>query len=123
MTAKPYKVPDESHPITITPIAGRVVVRAGGKVIADSRSALSLKEASYPATLYVPRTDADMAVLARSALSTRCPYKGEASYFHLPTGPGGQNGIWSYETPHEAVSAIAGHLAFYPDRVEIETTA
>lgn len=120
MTGKPYKLPDANHPITITPHSGRVVVRAGGKVIADTRKALSLKEASYPAVFYIPREDADMTALSASTQSTHCPYKGEASYFDLPTGAGGRNGVWSYETPHEAVAAIAGHLAFYPDKVEIE---
>lgn len=122
MTGKPYKTPDTNHPINITPFSGRVVVRAGDKVIADSRQALSLKEASYPAVFYVPRADADMAALTRSTHATHCPYKGEASYFDLPTGASGRNGVWSYETPHEAVAVIAGHLAFYPDKVEIETS-
>jgi uncharacterized protein (DUF427 family) len=121
MTGKPFKIPDANHPITITPFSGRVVVRAGGKVIADSREALSLREATYPAVFYVPRADADMAALTRSTHQTHCPYKGDASYFDLPTGAEGRNGVWSYETPHEAVSAIAGHLAFYPNKVEIET--
>lgn len=121
MTGKPYKIPDANHPIDIAPFAGRVVVRAGGMVIADTRQALTLKEASYPAVLYVPRADADMAALARTSHATHCPYKGEASYFDLPTGASGRNGVWSYETPHEAVAAIAGHLAFYPDKIEIET--
>lgn len=123
MTGKPHKLPDAAHPISITPHTGRVVVRAGGKVIADSRQALALKEASYPAVFYVPRADADMTALNRSTHATHCPYKGEASYFDLPTGAAGQNGVWSYETPHEAVAAIAGHLAFYPNKVEIETSA
>jgi uncharacterized protein (DUF427 family) len=123
MTGKPYRVPDANHPINVTPFAGRVVVRVGGKVIADSRQALSLKEAAYPTVLYVPREDADMSLLTRSAHATHCPYKGEASYFDLPIGENGRNGVWSYEEPHEAVAAIVGHLAFYPNKVEIETTA
>ncbi|OLP59617.1 hypothetical protein BJF93_11095 [Xaviernesmea oryzae] len=123
MTGKPFKIPDASHPISIAPFEGRVVVCAGDRVIADSRRALTLKEAAYPAVYYVPRQDADMTALHRSTHSTHCPYKGDASYFDLPTGADGQNGVWSYETPHEAVSAIAGHLAFYPNKVVIETEA
>jgi uncharacterized protein (DUF427 family) len=121
MTGKPYKVADAQHPIKITPFPGRVVIRAGGQVVADTRRALTLQEASYPAVYYVPREDADMASLTRSTHASHCPYKGEASYFDLPTGPAGRNGVWSYEMPHEAVAAIAGHLAFYPHKVEIQT--
>lgn len=122
MTGKPYKIPDANHPIVIAAFMGWVLVRAGEKVVADSRQALTLKEANYPHVLYVPRADADMNSLTRSTHATHCPYKGEASYFDLPTGAIGRNGVWSYETPHEAVAAIAGHLAFYPDKVEIETS-
>jgi len=28
------------------------------------------------------------------------------------------NGVWSYETPYDAVAQIWGHVAFYPDRVD-----
>ena len=89
-------------------------------MIADTKAALRLAEASYPAALYIPRADADMASLIRSAYHTYCPYKGECSYFSIP-GERGLNAVWSYETPYPAVAAIKDHLAFYPDRVTIET--
>jgi uncharacterized protein (DUF427 family) len=119
MTGKPIKTPDADHPIAITPHPGRVVVRAGGQVVAESRAALVLREASYPPVFYIPRGDADMAQLQRSATTTYCPYKGDCSYFSIPAG--GQravDAVWSYEAPHPAAAAIAGHLAFYPDRVD-----
>jgi uncharacterized protein (DUF427 family) len=73
---------------------------------------------------YIPRADVDMALLTRSDHTTHCPYKGDASYFSIPAGGDrAENAVWSYETPHEAVAAIAGHVAFYPNRVEaIEVT-
>lgn len=120
MSGKPMRRPDSDHPITISPFAGRVTVRAGGRIIAQSDKALSLKEASYPVVLYIPRGDADMALLSRSDHRTYCPYKGDASYFSLPTGQAGANAVWTYETPYDAVSEIKDHLAFYPDKVEIE---
>jgi uncharacterized protein (DUF427 family) len=119
-TGKPIKIPGPDHPITITRFEGTVVVRADGKVIAETAAALVLKEAAYPPVFYVPRADADMAALERSAHQTWCPYKGDASYYSLPTGEAGKNGVWSYETPHPAVSEISGHLAFYPNKVDIE---
>jgi uncharacterized protein (DUF427 family) len=119
MTDRPHRLPGSDHPILITPHAGRVVVRAGGKVIVDTRSALALKEASYPVVLYLPRADADMAALERTDHSSWCPYKGEASYFSIPAGgEKAVNAVWTYETPFEAVEAIRDHLAFYPDRVD-----
>ena len=120
MTDKPIKIPGPDHPITVTANPERVVVRFGDTVIADTRRALTLREASYPAVQYIPREDVDMALLERSDHSTYCPYKGDASYFSLPLlGDRAANAIWTYETPYDAVAAIDGHLAFYADRVEV----
>ena len=116
---KPVGIPGPDHPITITPHGGRVVVRSGGEVIADTKKALILKEASYPAVIYVPREDADMAMFSATSHTTYCPYKGDCSYFSLPSGGARSvNAVWSYEKPYPAVAAIKDHLAFYPDRVE-----
>jgi len=113
------KIPGPDHPITVTPNPARVVIKLRGQAIADSRNALSLKEASYPAVQYIPRADVDMALLTRSDHHTYCPYKGEASYFNIVLG-GAEvvNAIWTYESPYAAVSEIKEHLAFYPDRVD-----
>jgi len=119
MSAQPMKIPGPDHPITVTPSPARVVVKLRGQTIADSRNALTLKEASYPAVQYIPRADVDMALLTRSDHHTYCPYKGEASYFNIVLG--GEevaNAIWTYESPYAAVSEIKEHLAFYPDRVD-----
>lgn len=111
--------PGPDHPITIAPAAGRAIVTIAGQVIASSRKALSLQEAGYPAVLYVPRADVDMAALSRTDHTTWCPYKGVASYYSIPAGgTAATNAVWSYEAPHNAVAAIKDHLAFYPDRVD-----
>jgi uncharacterized protein (DUF427 family) len=107
------------HPITITPTKGRVRVKFGGRVIADSTRALTLQEASYPPVQYIPREDAEMAFFQPSQHKTHCPHKGDASYFSLKSGEkSADNAVWSYVEPAPAVSHIAGHLAFYPDRVD-----
>jgi len=115
------KLPGPDHPITITPNPKRVRVSVGGLVIADTTQALTLKEASYPAVQYVPRKDANQALIARSDRVTYCPYKGDAHYFSVVAdGKTIENSIWTYETPYPAMADIAGYLAFYPDRVKIE---
>jgi uncharacterized protein (DUF427 family) len=115
------KVPGPDHPITIAPNPNRVRVTFNGRAIADTTHALTLKEASYRPVLYIPRADADMSVLAPTDHDTHCPYKGDASYFTISVeGERADNAVWSYETPFPAMAAIAGHLAFYPDRVTIE---
>ena len=112
-------VPASDHPISVQPEPHRVRVRAGGQIIAETTRALSLREASYPAVLYIPREDARMDFLRPSDHRTHCPHKGDASYFSLclPTGLE-PDAVWSYEKPFPAVAEIAGHLAFYPKRVD-----
>ena len=117
------KIPGPDHPITIEPNPSRVVVKLAGQVIVDTRDALTLREASYPAVIYVPRKDVNMALLERTDHVTWCPYKGECAYYSIPSGgERSVNAVWTYEKPHAAVASIKDHLAFYPDRVDsIET--
>ncbi|MFG1397130.1 DUF427 domain-containing protein [Roseixanthobacter pseudopolyaromaticivorans] len=119
MAERPVKQPGPDHPITVSRHPGRIVVTAGGRVIADTREALMLREASYPGVAYIPRKDVDMAALARTDHATYCPYKGDCGYFSIPGGGArADNAVWTYEAPFPAVAEIAGHLAFYPDRVD-----
>lgn len=78
MTAKPIKVPSADHPITIEPNPARVVVFVAGRVIADTRKVLTLREASYPAVQYIPRKDVDMSLLERTEHRTYCPTRANA---------------------------------------------
>jgi uncharacterized protein (DUF427 family) len=121
---RPLKIPGLDHPITIEPNSDRVVVKVAGYVVADTRAALTLREAHYPAVQYIPRRDVDMSLLAQSDSTTYCPYKGDASYFSIPLGgERAADAVWSYEAPFAAVAAIKDHVAFYPDRVDAIETA
>ena len=108
--------------ISIAPAGARVRVTVKGEVIADTREALALKEGSYPVVYYIPRKDVKMDRLVRTAHSTHCPFKGDASYFSLQDGP--ENAVWSYEKPYDEMTMIKDYLAFYPNKVDaIETVA
>jgi uncharacterized protein (DUF427 family) len=105
--------------ITIAANPNRVEVRVDGLVIADSTRALVVRAPGTPDVQYVPRDDVDMTRLIRSERTTHCPYKGDASYWSIRTGRRVlDDAVWSYEVPYPDVAAIAGHLAFYPDRVD-----
>ncbi len=113
------KIPGPDHPITVVPKPHRVRVLFGGRVIAETTRALTLREATYPAVQYIPREDAAMDVLQRTDRVTHCPYKGDASYYSIVAdGRTAANAVWSYEHPFPAMAEIANHLAFYPDRVD-----
>jgi uncharacterized protein (DUF427 family) len=116
---KTVKIPGPDHPITIDRNPNRLVVTVAGRVVADTRAALTLREANYPAVQYVPREDVDMALLARTDHATYCPYKGDCSYFSIPAGgERSVNAVWTYEDPYPAVGAIKEYVGFYPNRID-----
>jgi uncharacterized protein (DUF427 family) len=119
MNEKRVLIPSPEHPITIRPSDKHLKVKVAGRVVADTRGALVLKEASYPAVYYVPREDVDITLLSRTDHYTYCPYKGDCSYYSIPIG--GEktvNAVWTYENPHPAVAEVKDYLAFYTDRVD-----
>jgi uncharacterized protein (DUF427 family) len=78
-----------------------------------------MRETTLPPVQYIPREDADMSLLRRTAHSTHCPFKGDAAYYSIEAnGRRAENAVWTYEEPYAGVTAIKGHLAFYPDRVD-----
>jgi uncharacterized protein (DUF427 family) len=120
MTDRPILQPTVDHPITIEPTGGRVTVRVNGELIADTREALTLRESTYPAVQYVPLRDVAGDRLVHSNTATYCPFKGDAGYYHVATQDGVVDDvIWEYRQPYPAVSAIGGHVAFYPQKADI----
>jgi uncharacterized protein (DUF427 family) len=112
------KLPGPDHPITIERNPRRVRVTFNGRVVADTRRALTLHEAGYKPIHYIPRADIDMALMDRTAHASHCPYKGDASYFTLSVdGRISENAAWSYEAPYPGMAEIKERLAFYPRRV------
>jgi len=119
MADKVVKIAEPDHPISIEANLSRVVVKVGGRIVADTRGALTLREASYPTVQYIPRRDVDMAALVRSEHTTYCPYKGDASYYSIPAGGNrSKNAVWTCETPFEEMAQIKDYVAFYADRVD-----
>lgn len=124
MSERPVLEPTDAHPITVEPTGRHVTVRINGEVVAETDSALTLQESTYPAVQYIPRADVVAERLRPSDTETYCPYKGEAGYFDVVTTAGEtvEDAIWTYEKPYPAVGRIAGHVAFYPDKADITVT-
>jgi uncharacterized protein (DUF427 family) len=115
------KIPDQTHPITVTRAPNTVRVLFEGHEIADSDDVLVLKEANYPPVFYFPRDHVRTEFLRRTDKVTHCPYKGDASYFTIYRDRKIiDDAVWSYEAPYAAVGQIAGRLAFYPEHVAFE---
>ena len=121
MTNRPVLEPTAEHPITVEPTGKHVTVRVNGELVADTRTALTLQESTYPAVQYIPLGDVVQDRLRHSDTTTYCPFKGDASYYDVTTAAGDtvEDVIWTYEQPYPAVGDIAGHVAFYPDKADI----
>lgn len=120
MTVRPVLQPSATHPITVTPTGKHVTVRVNGELVADTTDAVTLQEGSYPAVQYIPLADVVETALTRSDTTSYCPFKGDASYYHVTAGGNTVDDvIWTYEQPYAAVSDIAGRVAFYPDKADV----
>lgn len=107
-------------PISIAPFAGAVRVIFKGEVIAETKSAVTLREGSRPVNYYIPRADVLMERLQATTHQTYCPYKGDASYHSIVTPKGiARDAVWSYERPFDVAVGIAGLLAFYESEVDL----
>jgi uncharacterized protein (DUF427 family) len=122
VTDKPIKEPGPDHPITIEANHDRVVVAVAGRVLADTRDALTLHEAGHRPVQYIPLSDVDVSLLEPTEHTTYCPYKGHCSYYSIPIGgEKSVNAVWTYNAPFAAVAEIKNRIAFYPDRVDAIT--
>jgi uncharacterized protein (DUF427 family) len=107
------------HKLTFEASPKRVRVMAGGKTIGDTLSAGLLFETGYRPVYYLPRSDVRMDLLTPSQHRTHCPYKGDASYWHLDLGHHRvENAVWSYEDPLPEMAQIKHYMAFYQDKVD-----
>ena len=99
------------------------VARFEDRELARSTDPVVLREfaaKAYPPVVYFPPDDVDMTLLKRSQKTTTCPIKGTATYYRLvDDGDDGAEVAWTYEEPVAGVEAIRGHLAFYPDRIDV----
>jgi uncharacterized protein (DUF427 family) len=110
-----------SDHITLRQAQGTYAVRAAGAVLGESANAMELIENGHAPVIYIPRADLAMAFFDKTDHSTTCPHKGQASYFTIEAKSGPiKNAAWSYESPINGMEPIAGHLAFYTDKVTVE---
>ena len=115
MREKQIRIPGPDHPISIQHNPARVVVSVAGQVIADTRNALTLREADYSRVQYIPREDVDLSQLKRTDHATYCPYKGDCSYYSVPAGgKKSVNAVWSYEDAFLLLRRSRGILRSIP---------
>lgn len=111
------------HKIAVTSYDGEVVVTHDGQILASSRGALVLQEASYPPVFYIPFKDIAFDALKPTQTSSHCPFKGDAAYWGVEAKGGFvPDAMWAYQQPYDEMSGIKDYGAFYPNKVQIEAT-
>jgi uncharacterized protein (DUF427 family) len=120
----PGFVGQPDHHVDLLAAGQRVTVKFGGVTIADSSEALCVEETGHGPVYYLPEKDVRLDLMRPTEHHTRCPYKGEASYWtiEVPADAGSirrsENAVWAYPSPYDEVSRLAGYFAFYPNRVD-----
>jgi uncharacterized protein (DUF427 family) len=108
-----------AHKVEEKRISARVKVEVGGDEIADSSDVIRVDEDDYPSRYYFPRSDVKMDKLERSSTTTKCPFKGTASYFNLKLGDRKlEDAVWTYEEPYDEHLDLKDRLAFYDDKIK-----
>jgi uncharacterized protein (DUF427 family) len=89
-----------------------------GRQLAQTERSLLIDEQDHGLVFYFPKADVDFSALqAIAGHHTRCPWKGEASYWSLADGT--EPVAWAYEEPFAQVAAIRDHIAFYQNLVTV----
>src|SRR6516225_12242166 len=81
-----HEPPPPGRALYMEPCEKWIRVMVGGETIADTRHAVLLSESGHQPMYYFPPEDVRADLLAPSDRHTRCPKKGEASYYTIRAG-------------------------------------
>ena len=110
---------DPYHRVDVLNSSRHVKVVVGGEVVAETTRPRILLETGLPPRYYIPKVDARLDLLAPTSTSTRCPYKGKASYWTVNVGGKEfKDIVWGYPAPIPECSKIENLLCFYDEKVD-----
>ena len=95
-----------------------------GEVIAASAQSVILRETRHAPVIYFPREDVRWERLEATDHTSFCPFKGDASYWTVRSAERvEENAVWGYADPFPEVAELANYVAFYGDRIRVESAA
>lgn len=114
-----YTIDGPKHRLLLTPFPRRVRAEFAGATVVDTTSGSLVHESNLLPVLYVPESDVDTSLLTPTDRSTHCPFKGDATYWHVNVGDRtAENAVWAYPDPLPAAPWLQGLMAFYWDRFD-----
>jgi uncharacterized protein (DUF427 family) len=106
--------------VDILPSSRHVRIEVDGVTVAESTNARLLFETGLPVRYYLPKTHVRMDLLVPTDSESHCPYKGQAEWWSVRIGDEVHEDLaWSYRTPLPESQKIAGHIAFYDEKVDV----
>jgi uncharacterized protein (DUF427 family) len=110
---------DPYHRVDVLHSSRHVKVVVGGVVVAETNRPSLLFETGLPTRYYIPKVDTRLDLLTPTNTSTRCPYKGKASYWSVNVdGKEFKDIVWSYPSPIPECPKIENLLCFYDEKVD-----
>lgn len=110
---------DYPRPPRLEPFRGHIEVIFNGRTILETERAYRALETSHPPTYYLPMGDVAEGVLVPSRRTSRCEWKGQASYFHVRVDDRqADDAAWTYPDPTPDFARIRDHVTFYPDPMD-----
>lgn len=118
---KTQDVPErQGHDISLQRLEERVQVIIQGETVADTMSAVCVRETGYHPVVYVPKNDIREIDLIKCG-DYDCPYKGHAELYTIRHGARDiESAAWSYDEPLPLYPELRGRVAFYPEKAEIK---
>jgi uncharacterized protein (DUF427 family) len=112
---------DPYHRVDILESSRHVKISLNGEVLAETGRPKILFETGLPPRYYIPPEDVREDVFVGSEKTTRCPYKGVASYWSVEVGGERvEDLIWSYQDPIPEAAKVEGLLCFFNEKVDLE---
>ena len=110
---------DPYHRVDVLNSSRHIKIVVGGDVVAETRRPRLLFETSLPVRYYIPKVDVRLDLLTPTNTSTRCPYKGKASYWSVTVnGKEFKDIVWGYPAPIPECAKIENLLCFYDEKVD-----
>ena len=110
---------DPYHRVDVLNSSRHVKVVVGGEVVAETRRPRVLLETGLPPRYYIPKLDVRLDLLTPSRTTTRCPYKGTASYWTVNLkGKEFKDIVWAYPSPIPECPKIENLFCFYDEKVD-----